>query len=65
MAAQDASATGADYQAEVRKRNTGQPNGSYIPKEVGDKLDEKTKQKVSGSSGIHEIQSMADMYRDV
>lgn len=46
MAAQDASATGADIQGDVRKRNVWQPNGNYIPKEVGDKMDDKTKQKV-------------------
>ena len=46
MAAQDASATGADHQGDARRRNVGQPNGSYVPKEVGNKMDEKTKQKV-------------------
>lgn len=48
MAAQDgfASTTGVDTAGEVRKRNVGQANGSYVPKEVGEQLDEKTKQKV-------------------
>lgn len=48
MAAQDASTTGADTQHGLRQRNVGQnqPNGSYVPKEVADKMDEKTKQKV-------------------
>lgn len=48
MAAQDATTTGADAQHGLRQRNVGQgqPNGSYVPKEVGGKVDEKTKQKV-------------------
>jgi hypothetical protein len=50
MAVQDegrATATGTD-QGDVRRRNvSGQPNGNYIPKELDDKVDEKTKQKVS------------------
>ena len=46
MAAQDAITTGAETQGDARRRNVGQPNGTYIPKEVGDKMDEKTKQKV-------------------
>ena len=46
MAAQDASATGADTQGDLRKRNVGQANGSYVPKELADRVDEKTKQKV-------------------
>lgn len=49
MATQDASATGADVHGDARRRNVGQPNGSYIPKQVDDKLNEKTKQKVGGS----------------
>lgn len=46
MAAQDAVTSGADTQGELRKRNVGPANGSYIPKAIDDKLDEKTKQKV-------------------
>lgn len=46
MAAQDAATTGADTQGDVRKRNVGQANGNYVPKEVGDKMDEKSKEKV-------------------
>lgn len=46
MAAPGVSATGADMQGDVRKRNVGQPNGNYIPKAVDEKVDEKTKQKV-------------------
>lgn len=42
----NASSTGIDTQAELRKRNVGQANGSYVPKEVSDQLDKKTKQKV-------------------
>lgn len=38
-------ATGVDH-GDVRKRNAGQPNGNYVSKEVADKVDEKTKQKV-------------------
>ena len=53
MAAQDVSATGTDVQGDARRRNVGQPNGSYIPKEVGDKLDEKTKQKVDFRRDFH------------
>jgi len=51
MAVQDdstrASATGAD-QGDVRRRNvpTSQANGNYVPKEVGDKVDVKTKKQV-------------------
>lgn len=48
MAAQDAVTTGADGQHDLRKRHVSgqQPNGNYVPKEVADKMDEKTKQKV-------------------
>ena len=49
MAAQDSLATGADSQADgMRKRNVAQtqPNGNYVPKEVGDKMGEKSKEKV-------------------
>lgn len=53
MAAQDAVTTGADTQGEMRKRNVGQPNGSYVPKEVGDKMDEKSKQKVGSNIRIN------------
>lgn len=43
----NASSTGIDTQADLRKRNVAQTNGSYVvPKDVADKLDEKTKQKV-------------------
>ena len=57
MAAHDnhrAAATGAD-QGDMRRRNvSGRPNGSYIPAEFDDKVDEKTKQKVDRSgSGWH------------
>ena len=50
MAVQDddtrATTTGAD-QGDVRRRNvSGQTNGSYIPKEVGEKMDDKTKKQV-------------------
>lgn len=49
MAAQNASTTGADTQNGLRQRTVagGQANGSYIPKELGDKMDEKTKRKVN------------------
>lgn len=52
MAAQDAFTTGADARDGLRQRNPGQsqPNGSYVPKDVADKMDEKTKEKV-GRSG--------------
>ena len=46
MAAQDVSATGADLQGDVKRRNVGAPNGNYIPKALDEKVDEKTKQKV-------------------
>ena len=46
MAAQDVSATGADYQGDVKRRNVGQPNGNHLPKALDQKVDEKTKQKV-------------------
>lgn len=49
MAAQDESrgaATGVD-QGELKRRNVaGQANGSYVPKEAEQKMDEKSKQKV-------------------
>ena len=46
MAAQGATTSGADT-GEARRRNVGgQPNGSYVPKEMAEKMDEKTKQKV-------------------
>ena len=39
-------ATGVD-QADLKRRNvSGQANGSYIPKEVEQKMDEKTKKQV-------------------
>jgi hypothetical protein len=47
MAAQNASATGADTQGDVRKRQTGQPNGNYVPNQLQGKMDEKTKEKVN------------------
>jgi hypothetical protein len=50
MAAQDVSATGADLQGDVKRRNVGQPNGNYIPKALDEKVDEKTKQKVRETS---------------
>jgi len=41
-----ASTTGAD-QGDVRRRNVnGQTNGSYIPKAVDEKMDDKTKKQV-------------------
>jgi len=49
MAVQDDTsgvATGVE-QADLKRRNvSGQANGSYIPKEVEQKLDEKTKKQV-------------------
>lgn len=42
----NASSTGIDTQADLRKRNVAAPNGTYVPKEVAAKLDEKSKQKV-------------------
>lgn len=43
----NASSTGVDTQAELRKRNVAAPsNGGYLPKELEDKLDKKTKQQV-------------------
>jgi hypothetical protein len=55
MAAQDASATGADLQGDARKRNLQQQqqaNGSYIPKELSPRMDEKSKQKVPTSQAL-------------
>lgn len=49
MAVRDeATATGAERQGDLKQRNVGQTqaNGNYIPKELEPKLDEKTKQKV-------------------
>jgi hypothetical protein len=49
MAVRDeATATGADAQGDLKRRNVGQTqaNGNYIPQEVAPKLDEKTKEKV-------------------
>lgn len=49
MAVQDSTkgaATGVD-QGDVKRRNvSGQQNGSYIPKEVEQKMDQKTKEQV-------------------
>ena len=49
MAVQDddrASTTGAQ-QGDVRRRNiSGQPNGNYVPQQLDEKIDEKTKEKV-------------------
>jgi hypothetical protein len=47
MAAESVHATGADVQGELRKRNVaaGQ-NGSYIPQDLRENFDEKTKEKV-------------------
>jgi hypothetical protein len=56
MAAQDVSATGADVQGDVRRRNVGQPNGNYIPKAL-DEVDEKTKQKVHTHSPQYQFES--------
>lgn len=47
--ADDATTTGADRQGDLKRRNVsgqGHVNGSYLPKEVDGKLDQKTKQKV-------------------
>ncbi|KJX96974.1 dolichyl-phosphate-mannose-protein mannosyltransferase [Zymoseptoria brevis] len=48
MAADGAITTGANTQGDLRKRNVaaGQ-NGNYIPQELGNKLDEKSKQKAN------------------
>lgn len=47
MAAQNASTTGAEIPYDLRKRNVqGQPNGTHVPDAVGEKVNEKTKQKV-------------------
>ena len=59
MAAQDVSTTATDVQGDARRRNVGQPNGSYIPKEVGEKMEEKTKQKVDLWTDSRRL-SMAD-----
>ena len=51
MATANVSSSGIDSQGDVRRRNV--PNGTYvpvIPKQVDDKLDEKTKQKVRKQS---------------
>lgn len=49
MAVQDESrgtASGVD-QGELKRRNvSGQPNGSYIPQEVEEKMDDKSKKQV-------------------
>lgn len=47
MAADGAITTGANTQGDLRKRNVaaGQ-NGNYVPQEPGNKLDEKSKEKV-------------------
>ena len=42
-------ATGVDLGEAKRRNVSGQTNGSYIPKEVEQKLDEKTKKKVGCS----------------
>ncbi|KAI7028868.1 hypothetical protein KC352_g47740, partial [Hortaea werneckii] len=51
MAVQDetrGAASGVD-QGELKRRNVqGQANGSYIPKEAEDKMDEKSKQQANG-----------------
>lgn len=56
MAAQDfqTKATGADTQGGLRQRYAPpqqQQNGNYVPKELDDKLDKKTKQQVSIFAG--------------
>ena len=56
MAAQDAVSSGADTQGDLRRRNV-QANGSSVPKDVADKMDEKTKQKVGRSNPhLHPIE---------
>lgn len=62
MAVQDASTTSANTQGDVRRRNVGtdQANGSYIPQEIDDKLDKKTKQKVGPDEAAQPCHTWAD-----
>lgn len=66
MAAHHASTTGANTQGDVKRRNVsaGQPNGSYVPQQVADKMDEKTKQKVGAAidTAVHNPQVLHSIW---